>query len=152
MPAEKSKRKFFELRNGLKAVDFRNKDYFDRIDDHEKSLYSPYMLMRYVSSVSSKDPFYVEHYVEMVNECVNKHCFTLSKHKKLLWILTAMCGAETQQFHPWIKPMKRVANKSLKKLMKIYPNWKEADLEVLDKIITDRELEELIEAHGIESK
>ena len=153
MPAEKSKRKFFELRNGLKAVDFRNKDYFDRIDDHEKSLYSPYMLMRYVSSVSSKDTFYVEHYVEMVNECVNKHCFTLgSKHKKLLWILTAMCGAETQQFHPWIKPMKREANKSLKKLMQIYPNWKETDLEVLDKIITDRELEELIEAHGIESK
>ena len=61
------KRKFFELRNGLKAVDFRNKDYYDRIDDHEKSLYSPYMLMRYVSSVSSKDPFYVEHYVEMTN-------------------------------------------------------------------------------------
>ena len=56
MPAEKN-RKFFDLRNGLKAVDFRNKDYFDRIDDKEKSLYSPYMLMRYVSNVSSKDPF-----------------------------------------------------------------------------------------------
>ena len=146
----KTKRKSFELRNGLKAVDFRNKDYFDRIDDTEKSLYSPYMLMRYVSSVSSKDPFYVEHYVEMVNECVNKHCFTLGKHKKLLWILTAMCGAMTQQFHPWIKPMKRVPNKSLKQLQKIYPNSKEQDLEVLDKIITDRELEELIEAHGID--
>ena len=146
----KTKRKFFELRNGLKAVDFRNKDYFDRIDDTEKSLYSPYMLMRYVSSVSSKDPFYVEHYVEMVNECVNKHCFTLGKHKKLLWILTAMCGAMTQQFHPWIKPMKRVPNKSLKQLQKIYPNSKEQDLEVLDKIITDREVEELIEAHGID--
>ena len=52
------KRKFFELRNGLKAVDFRNKDYYDRIDNHEKSLYSPYMLMRYASSVSSKDKFY----------------------------------------------------------------------------------------------
>tara|TARA_R110000822_G_scaffold180954_1_gene320644 strand:+ start:673 stop:1131 length:459 start_codon:yes stop_codon:yes gene_type:complete len=152
MPAEKN-RKFFDLRNGLKAVDYRNKDYYDRIDDKEQSLYSPYMLMRYVSSVSSKDPFYVEHYIEMVNECVNKHCFTLgSKHKKLLWILTAMCGAETQQFHPWIKPMKRIANKSLKKLMQIYPNRKESDLEVLDKIITDKELEELIEAHGIESK
>jgi hypothetical protein len=113
-------------------------------------LYSPYMLMRYVSSVSSKDPFYVEHYVEMVNECVNKHCFTLGKHKKLLWILTAMCGAMVQQFHPWIKPMKRVPNKSLKQLQKIYPNSKEQDLEVLDKIITDRELEELLEAHGIE--
>ena len=54
------KRKFFDLRNGLKAVDFRNKDYFDRIDDKEKKLYSAYMLMRYVSSGSSKDKFYVE--------------------------------------------------------------------------------------------
>ena len=145
----KQHRKFFELRNGLKAVDFRNKDYYDRIDDQEKSLYSPYMLMRYASCVSSKDKFYVEHYVEMINECVNKHCFTLgSKHKKLLWILTAMCGALKQQFHPWIKPMKRVPNKSLKQLLTLFPNAKENDLETLDKIITDRELEELFEAHG----
>ena len=146
-------RKFFELRNGLKAVDFRNKNYYDRIDDQEKSLYSPYMLMRYASCVSSKDKFYVEHYVEMINECVNKHCFTLgSKHKKLLWILTAMCGALKQQFHPWIKPMKRVPNKSLKQLLTLFPSAKEDDLETLDKIITDRELEQLLEAHGIDPK
>jgi len=149
---EQKKRKFFELRNGLKAVDFRNKDYYDRIDDHEKSLYSPYMLMRYASSISSKDQFYVEHYVEMVNECVNKHCFSLGKHKKLLWILTAMCGALKSQFHPWIKPMKRVPNKSLKQLLTLFPNAKEDDLETLDKLITDRELEELLESHGLESK
>ena len=149
----KQKKKFFELRNGLKAVDFRNKDYYDRIDDHERSLYSPFMLMRYASSVSSKDKFFVEHYVEMINECVNKNLFTLSsKHKKLCWILTSMCGALQQQFHPWIKPMKRVPNKSLKQLQQIYPTWKETDLETLDKIITDRELEELLEAHGIETK
>ena len=149
---EQKKRKFFELRNGLKAVYFRNNDYYVRIDDHERSLYSPYMLMRYASSVSSKDSFYVEHYVEMVNECVNKHCFSLGKHKKLLWILTAMCGALKQQFHPWIKPMKRVPNKSLKQLLTLFPNAKENDLEILDKIITDRELEELLESHGIEPK
>jgi len=142
-------RKFFELRNGLKAVDFRNKDYYDRIDDQEKSLYSPFMLMRYASCISSKDKFYVEHYIEMINECVNKHLFTLSgKHKKLCWILTAMCGALKQQFHPWIKPMKRVPNKSLKQLQQLFPTIKESDLETLDKVITDRELEELLEAHG----
>ena len=144
------KRKYFELRNGLKAVDFRNKDYYDRIDDHEKSLYSPYMIMRYASSVSG-DRFYQEHYVEMINECVNKNLFSLDdkKDKKLCWILTAMCGGLKQQFHPWIKPMKRVSNKSLQKLQKIYPAWNIEDLETLDKIITDRELEELLEAHGI---
>ena len=145
----KANRKFFELRNGLKAVDFRNKDYYDRIDDQEKSLYSPFMLMRYASCISSKDKFYVEHYIEMINECVNKHLFTLSgKHKKLCWILTAMCGALKQQFHPWIKPMKRVPNKSLKQLQQLFPTIKESDLETLDKIITDKELEELLEAHG----
>ena len=146
----KQKKKFFELRNGLKAVDFRNKDYYDRIDDHERSLYSPFMLMRYASSVSSKDKFFVEHYVEMINECVNKNLFTLSsKHKKLCWILTSMCGGLQQQFHPWIKPMKRVQNKTLKQLLTIYPNMKESDLETLDKIITDKEFEELLEEHGI---
>ena len=60
-----------------------------------------------------------------------------------------MCGTETRQFHPWIKPMKKVANKSMKQLMQLYPNMKESDLEVLDKIITDGELEELMESHGI---
>ena len=145
-----TKRKFFELKNGLKAIDFRNKDYYDRIDDHERSLYSPFMIMRYASSISSKDPFYVEHYIEMVNECANKNLFALSsKHKKLCWILTSMCGALQQQFHPWIKPMKRVQNKTLKQLLTIYPNMKESDLETLDKIITDKEFEELLEEHGI---
>jgi hypothetical protein len=63
-----------------------------------------------------------------------------------------MCGALKQQFHPWIKPMKRVPNKSLKTLQDIFPNWKESDLETLDAIITDKELEELLESHGREPK
>ena len=151
MVDKKDNRKFFELRSGMKAVDFRNKDYYDRIDEKEKSLYSPYMIMRYASSVSG-DKFYQEHYVEMINECVNKHLFTLSsKHKKLCWLLTAMCGSLQQQFHPWVKPMKKTANKSQQKLMDIFPNMKEDDVETLDKVITDGELEELLEAHGIQS-
>lgn len=147
----KDNRKFFELRNGMKAIDFRNKDYYDRIDDKERSLYSPYMIMRYASSVSG-DRFYQEHYVEMINECVNKHLFTLSsKHKKLCWMLTSMCGSLKQQFHPWVKPMKKVANKSLQQLQELFPNTKEQDLDLLDKLITDKELEELLEAHGKQS-
>jgi hypothetical protein len=48
--------------------------------------------------------------------------------------------------------MKRVPNKSLKTLQDIFPNWKESDLETLDAIITDKELEELLESHGREPK
>ena len=145
------KKKFFELRNSMKAIDFRNKDYYDRIDEHERSLYSPYMTMRYASAISG-DRFYQEHYVEMVNECVNKNLFELSgKHKKLCWLLTAMCGGLKQQFHPWIKPMKKNVNKTLQTLMEIYPNTKQSDLETLDQLITDSELEQLLEDHGKQS-
>lgn len=145
------KKKFFELRNSMKAIDFRNKDYYDRIDEHERSLYSPYMTMRYASAISG-DRFYQEHYVEMVNECVNKNLFELSgKHKKLCWLLTAMCGGLKQQFHPWVKPMKKNVNKSLQTLMEIYPNTKQSDLETLDQLITDSELEQLLEDHGKQS-
>jgi len=45
-----------------------------------------------------------------------------------------------------------VPNKSLKQLQTLFPTAKETDLETLDKIITDRELEDLLEAHGVESK
>ena len=48
--------------------------------------------------------------------------------------------------------MKRVPNKSLKQLQQLYPNMKESDLETLDNIISDKELEELLESHGIQSK
>ena len=146
-----SEKKFFELRNSMKAIDFRNKDYYDRVDDQERALYSPYMTMRYASAVSG-ERFYQEHYVEMINEFVNKHLFTLSgKHKKLCWQLTSMCGGLKQQFHPYIKPMKKMPNKSLQKLMDIYPNTKMSDLETLDRIITDSELEQLLEDHGKQS-
>jgi len=48
--------------------------------------------------------------------------------------------------------MKRVTNKSLDQLKSIYPTWHTDDLEALDKVLTDKELEELLEEHGIESK
>ena len=46
--------------------------------------------------------------------------------------------------------MKRTSNKSLTKLETLFPNTKLSDLEVLDNILTDRELEELERDHGIE--
>jgi hypothetical protein len=47
--------------------------------------------------------------------------------------------------------MKKTPNKSLQTLMDIYPNTKQSDLETLDKLITDSELEQLLEDHGKQS-
>ena len=137
------------LKDILAAIDMNAKNVWDELSDDERKQVSFYLLNRYVSAIKGKTED-KQLQIFKTNQYYNKNFFTLTKHKKLLWVLTSMCGAETQQFHPWIKPMKRVPNKSLKKLQQIYPTWKEQDLETLDKVITDRELEELIEAHGID--
>jgi hypothetical protein len=62
-----------------------------------------------------------------------------------------MCGGLKQQFHPWVKPMKKTVNKSMQQLLEIYPHMKEDDIETLDKILTDAELEEILELYGKQS-
>ena len=91
--------KFLDLKSTLRAVDMRDKQFYDKMSDEDKKKYSPYMLMRYAASVKG-DQFYTEHYIETVNECVNKNLWTLSKnHQKLLWMLTSMCGVFKVMFH-----------------------------------------------------
>ena len=65
----------------------RDKNFYDQMSDEDKKLYSPFMLMKYMASVKGEQ-WMQEHYVEMINECVNKHLWTLSKYKKLAWMLT----------------------------------------------------------------
>ena len=139
------------LNQMLYNLDIGSKEWYESLDSEYKKSFSPYVAMRFASSVKS-NKILQEAYIESVNEFCNKHFTTTQKHNDdslLFWKLLCLCGAGQKQFHPWIKPMKRVPNKSLKKLQQIYPTWKETDLETLDKVITDRELEELIEAHGI---
>ena len=40
-----------DIKRELGAVDSRNKDFYDSLDDKEKKEFSPYILMRYVSNV-----------------------------------------------------------------------------------------------------
>ena len=47
--------------------------------------------------------------------------------------------------------MKKTVNKSMQQLLEIYPHMKEDDIETLDKILTDAELEEILELYGKQS-
>ena len=74
--------KFLDLKTTLRNADMRNKNHFDKMSDEDQKLYSPFMLMKYMASVKGEQ-WMQEHYVEMINECVNKHLWTISKYKKL---------------------------------------------------------------------
>lgn len=141
-------KKFLDLKTTLSALDQRKKDHYDRMDDEDKKLFSPFMIQRYMSSVSS-DQFFTEHHVEMVNETTNKNHWVLSKdHKGLLWKLLAMCGTWKNHFHQWIAGPKKEKNTAIKVLMNLYPNAKIDELELLSQLMSKKELKQLLEDHG----
>ena len=144
--------KFLDLKKTLRAADLRDKNFYDQMSEEDQKLYSPFMLMKYMASVKGEQ-WMQEHYVEMINEVVNKHLWTVSKHKKLAWILTAMCGVEQGQFHPWLGSKKKTGNNDKQKLLtQLYENMKQDDIDLLAEINDKKELKELARDFGNDDK
>ncbi len=144
--------KFLDLKRTLKAADLRDKNFYDNMSEEDQKLYSPFLFMKYMASV--KGPLWMqEHYVETINECVNKHLWTISKYKKFAWMLTAMCGVEQAQFHPWLGSKKKTGNNDKQKLLsQLYENMKLDDIETLAEINDKKELKELAKDFGQDDK
>ena len=144
--------KFLDLKKTLRAADLRDKNFYDQMSEEDQKLYSPFMLMKYMASVKGEQ-WMQEHYVEMINEVVNKHLWTVSNHKKLAWILTAMCGVEQGQFHPWLGSKKKTGNNDKQKMLTtLYENMKQDDIELLAEINDKKELKELARDFGNDEK
>ena len=144
--------KFLDLKKTLRAADMRDKNFYDQMSEDDQKLYSPFMLMKYMASVKGEQ-WMQEHYVETVNECVNKHLWTLSKYKKLAWMLTSMCGVEQGQFHPWLGSKKKTGNGDKQKLLtRLYENMKSDDIDLLADINDKKELKELARDFGNDDK
>ena len=112
------------------------------------------MLNRYVSSVKG-DRESQELAVFKTNEYYNKNYMVISKHPKLMWQLLCMSGnTKDIKFHQWIGHKKKTGDnsKSIKLLEQIYPNMKTDEAELLARISTKKELKQLAEEHGIDTK
>ena len=88
------------------------------------------------------------------NEYYNKNFFTLSKHKKLLWLLLCATQDEdkTIKWHEWIGyKFKDSAgkNKTAKFLKEVFTNLKEDEIELLSKINTAKEIKAYAEEMGM---
>ena len=144
--------KFLDIKRLMRAVDSRDKQWYSKLTDDEKKMYSPYMTLRWTASVEHKERTVKEYYIEEANEKLNKHLWTLSKnHKGLLWRLTAMCGSTFVLFHKWIYPKKTKTNtkSKMKELQEIFPTAKQKDLDVLDITMINKEFTELKKQHVI---
>jgi hypothetical protein len=145
-----------ELTEILALIDTKSYAAWDELSEFQQKHLKQqfYVLNRFISSVKTNDIELQEHFVEMVNECYNKHWNALQSHPALLWRLLCMCGVDSRkiQYHEWIGFKKQKANKSLKFLETLYPTMKKDELELLATITPVSELKQLAIDYGYDTK
>ena len=143
------------LNKVLTAIDRKDRTFYDKLNDDEKKCFSPFLMLRYASSVVG-DPELEHYYIASTNFYANPNMLEapLPKHPKLQWLLfTAVSPGLGILRHTWIKqkPKPKNTNKGIKKeLAEIYPTLKDDDLEVLSTMITKKELKQYAKDCGKE--
>ena len=109
--------------------------------------------MRYTSNVTLDQDIH-EWFVEMTNECVNKHHWQLSKnHKELLWKLFAATGTGINCYHPYLAAGKKEkVNKIEKLLAELNPTMKIKEVKHLASMMDKKDCEELFDKMGFDKK
>mgnify|MGYP000011378625 CR=1 FL=1 len=138
------------LKEMLSALDNNDFDFYTRLSDEEKKVFSPWLAMRYASAAQGN---LSSHYLLMVNDIVNVNFSSLTAHPDLQWKLLAVCGAGSNAFHPWIPPSKKKAkNKIQEFLTERYPHLKRDEIELLQEINNADELRDLARDYGLDEK
>ena len=143
----------------LSWIDNGEKAIWNHLEDDHKKQISFWLLNRYVSSINGNREKQ-ELAVFKTNEYYNKHFNTIGVgkehgHQQLMWQLLCMAGSTGKnEFHPWIGFKKKtgINDKAVKLLEQLYPNIKKDEVELLARISTKKELQQLAEEHNIDVK
>lgn len=139
----------------MPAIDFGMKDLWDAAgEDGQKEIKGDlWNLNRYISSVKGNREEQ-ELAVFKTNEYYNKNWAVLgSKHPKLQWQLLCISGnTKKREFHEWIgfKKQTNINSKIIKLLSEVYPEYKDEEIEILARISTKKEIQDLAKDHGID--
>jgi len=116
----------------LNALDKRDKTWYSTLDDDQKKDFSPWLVMRYASSVDG--PAYVqEHYLTATNQLCNRNFSGIGKeHDELHWLCIQAVGVGAKQMHPFLKPPKKgKKNRLFEWLIEKYPSLSDDEIELM---------------------
>ena len=136
--------------NEMTQFDRKNREFYDSLTDEQKRKFSPYLMIRWGSSVQGSRDLQ-EFYVIATNERLNRHFFDLGRHPKLQWLLATTVSPDMgTQRHQWIAPKKKEPGASgiRKQLNELFPHLKDDEIALLAQITTKKELDDYIRDHG----
>lgn len=143
------------LNRVLNAVDCKQRDFYDQLNDEERRAFSPFLLNRYTSSVKTNNTELASYWLMATNEHFNKYHFDYAKYPKLQWLLlTAVSPGLGSVYHEWIavKKKKTAGNKHRKFLEKLYPNAKSDEIDVLLSVNDEKNIQNLAKSLGYDDK
>jgi hypothetical protein len=140
------------IQNEMACFDRKDRDFYNSLTDEERKKFSNYLMIRWGSSVQGSRELQ-EFYVIATNERLNKHFFAINRHPKLQWLCatTVSPGMGTHR-HQWITPKKKDGGTTEVKriLMEIMPTAKMSDIETLARLVSKKEVQELLKLYGEE--
>ena len=131
--------------NEMAQFDSKNREFFDELTDEERKKFSPFLMIRYGSSVSGSRDLQ-EFYLIATNERLNKKFFAVNtaQHKKLQWLMATTVSPGLGNFrHNWIAPRKKEpgAGSMRKQLMELFPHLKDDEIDLLSQITNKKEID-----------
>ena len=140
--------------NEMAQFDSKNRQFFDELTDEERKKFSPFLMIRYGSSVLGGRDLQ-EFYLIATNERLNKKFFAVNtaQHKKLQWLMATTVSPGLGNFrHNWIAPKKKEpgAGSMRKQLMELFPQLKDDEIALLAQITTKKEIDTYLRELGQE--
>jgi len=139
------------IKEEMRAIDAKDRRWYNSLTEEEKSKLGIWLLMRYTSNAGEK--MFQEHYLEWTNEVVNVHFNKLRKHPQLQWQLLQLVGLGKPTYHPWIAPGKAGKKNKLQKWVEEnYPHLNDDEVDIFISVRSKEDFIELFEEYGLDKK
>ena len=133
------------IANEMRQFDRKNRDFYDSLTEEEKKKFSPYLMIRWGSSVNGSEDLQT-YYLLSTNRRLNHRFFSVNtaQHKKLQWLMATTVSPDMGTHrHNWIPPGRRGPNTALeKRIATLFPHMKPQDVEVMARINSEQDIKD----------
>lgn len=139
--------------NEMAALDRKDYDYYDKLTDEQKKEFSPYLLLRWGSTVEGNGDI-AKYYAVSANEFTNTDFWAIQKHKKLQWLTCCVMSPNVgKQKHYWLGAAKRESSSPIKKkLLEMLPNVKMDEIDLILATSSKEEIKAWLRLIGLDEK